>query len=68
MAQMQSGECLPVCVAMVLEYQQVRYSYSALRRALGVRRNLGVPAYHVHRLRSLNLDVEYRQGSLGKII
>ena len=64
--QNQDADCLPACVAMVLEYLGWPMAYDVLLRLLGTEPH-GTVARHVLRLTRMGLSVVYREGTLAEL-
>jgi uncharacterized protein YvpB len=64
--QRQPADCLPACVAMVLDFLGQPSDYASLLRALGTA-PYGTVASRVTRLAHTNLAVHYREGSLADL-
>jgi len=64
--QTQDADCLPACVAMVLEYLGHLPSYEDLLRLLSTT-PYGTIARHVLRLTRLGFSVTYREGTLAEL-
>jgi ABC-type bacteriocin/lantibiotic exporter with double-glycine peptidase domain len=65
--QQSEGDCLPVCIEMVLGYWGLPVSYQDLTRQLGTDPNVGTPASRALRLQSSTLSVEYSQADEAKL-
>lgn len=61
------GECLAVCVAMVLQYLNISFSYRKLRTLLKIRPRLGTPFFNIERLERIGIKVTYQQGNLDTL-
>jgi ABC-type bacteriocin/lantibiotic exporter with double-glycine peptidase domain len=57
--QQSDGYCLPACAQMALAYLGISRSQQELGRIMGMIAGLGVPASHILRLRSSQIQVEY---------
>ena len=64
--QIQDADCLPACVAMVLEYLGRPMAYDVLLRLLGTESH-GTVARHILRLTRMGLSVVYREGTLAEL-
>lgn len=58
------GECLPVCVKMVLDYLRIQCEYHQLVRTLGTHSGYGTPFSHIQALQKLGVSVRYQTGTL----
>ena len=65
--QQSEGDCLPVCIQMVLDYWGPPVSYQDLIRQLGTDLDVGTPASRALRLQSSALSVEYSQADEAKL-
>ena len=64
--QTQDADCLPACVAMVLEYVGQPLAYDDILRLLGTEPH-GTVARHVLRLTRLGFQIVYREGTLAEL-
>ena len=61
--QLNEGDCLAACAAMLLAYLGRSFNYARLRQLLNVQ-PFGAPAGNIRRLAQLNLNVTYSQTDL----
>lgn len=62
--QRRDGECLPVCVAMLLSYLGVALSYRRVLALLGTRPEIGTPTSNIRNIEQTGLAVKYQRGTL----
>ena len=62
--QLNDGDCLVACAAMLLAYLGRSFDYARLRHLLNVQ-PFGAPAGNIRRLAQLNLNVTYSQTDLN---
>lgn len=61
-----SADCLPICVAMILDYLDRSMRLRAIKRTLGTTA-IGTPASNIENLNSSKLNVSYKQGTIDDI-
>lgn len=57
------GECLPVCVKMVLDYLGIQCEYNQLVRTLRTHSGYGTPFSNIQALQKLGIPVRYQTGT-----
>ena len=67
MMQQQRGECLAACAQMVLVYLGRSVAYGRLLKLLRIKSGSGTLASNIRRLKALNLDVIFQQGTFDQL-
>ena len=65
--QQQAGECLPACVAMVLDYLGTPVAYRKLVKLLETIPNVGTPSFKIRNLARIGIIVDYNRGTLAAL-
>ena len=65
--QRQPGECLAACAAMILTYLALSVNYNRLLKLLQVKPDIGAPSFNIRQLKTLKVDVTYKQGTLVEL-
>jgi len=65
--QLERGECLAACAAMVLTYLGWPVDYTKLLKVLKIQPRIGTPAYNIRELEKLGINVIYKLGTVAEI-